>query len=168
MTYWAAARIEPRREALAQYCLRLAGFVIYVPRLRERRIVRGRKIEICPLLFPGYLFVQIELQWHAARWAPGTLGLIMNGAGPAHVPDRMITEIRARERGGLIELPKPRGLQAGDRVRVTHGPFTGLAGLYASMNGHERVAVLLQLLGGQTRVTLSRGDVEAVKAGDRG
>ena len=32
----------------------------------------------------------------------------MDGPCPARVPDGVITEIRSRERDGLIELPKPR------------------------------------------------------------
>ena len=54
---------------------------IDVTRLRERRVFQGRKFEARPALFPGYCFVLIELQWHAARWAPGTLGLVMEGSG---------------------------------------------------------------------------------------
>jgi transcription antitermination factor NusG len=77
-------------------------------------------------LFPGYLFIAIELQWRAARWSPGVAGLIMDGIAPARVPDKVIDEIRARERGGLIELP-PR-LKRGDPVRIEHGPFEGWPG----------------------------------------
>ena len=44
---------------------------------------QGRKFEARPALSPGYSFVLIELQWHAARWAPGTLGLVMDGITPA-------------------------------------------------------------------------------------
>ena len=64
----------PSREALALHCLGLAGFVTYCPRLRAQRLSHGRRIEMRPLLFPGYCFVWIELQWHAARWSPGTSG----------------------------------------------------------------------------------------------
>ena len=52
-------------------------------------------------------FVSIELQWSKARYAPGIVGLIMNGAGPARVPDRVVAEIRSREVGGLVKSPKP-------------------------------------------------------------
>jgi len=31
--------------------------------------------------------------------------LIMDGLLPAHVPDAVISEIRSRERGGVVELP---------------------------------------------------------------
>ena len=63
-------------------------------------------------------FVWIELQWHTARWAPGVFGLIMDGIMPARVPEAVITEIRKREVGGLIELER-KGIRRGDRVRVT-------------------------------------------------
>jgi transcriptional antiterminator RfaH len=161
MSYWAVARLEANRERLALHCLGLAGYQTYFPRLREQRRSRGRRIEVRPALFPGYCFVLIQLQWHAARWAPGTLGLVMNGICPGHVPDKVITEIRARERNGLVELPKRDEFKPGERVRIVAGAFTGQLGLYAGMRPHERVLVLLALLGGQQRVELAKADVEA-------
>src|SRR6516164_9730467 len=106
MGYWTVARLEPRRERLALHCLGLAGFRVYLPRLRERRLSHGRRIEVRPPLFPGYTFFVVEAQWHAARWTVGVIGLIMDGIRPAKVPDGVISEIRARERGGLVELPR--------------------------------------------------------------
>ena len=94
MAYWTAARYVLAQERLALHFLRLAGFEVYLPRLREQRILRGRRVEVTPPLFPGYCFVAIELQWHAAHRAPGTNGLVMNGGGPAHVPDNVIAELQ--------------------------------------------------------------------------
>src|SRR5215471_4839147 len=105
MAFWAAAQLQPQRDALALHFLRQAGFETYAPRLRERRTVKGRKVVRTPLLFPAYAFVFIRLQWHAARWVPGVVRLVMDGAQLARVPDAVIDEIRSRERGGLIELP---------------------------------------------------------------
>jgi len=48
--YWAAAQLQPRREALAAHCLALAGFTVYTPRLREHRVLRGRRVEVNPPL----------------------------------------------------------------------------------------------------------------------
>src|SRR5262245_24675319 len=117
MPFWAACRLQPNRSALALHCLALSGFTTYLPRLREYKISRRRRIETRPPLFPGYCFVWIELQWHAARWCPGTVGLIMDGSAPARVPDSVINEIRAREWNGAIELPRRRS-RRGDRVRI--------------------------------------------------
>jgi transcriptional antiterminator RfaH len=157
--YWCAARLQPRHEAYALHCLGFAGYETYYPRLRDRRRRFGRTIENRPPLFPGYAFVLIELQWHAARWAPGICGLIMDGMGPAKVPAGIIAEIRARERNGLIELPKPRVLCAGTQVKILTGPFAGHLGLYEGMRPRQRVEVLLALLGGRSRVLLPENHI---------
>jgi transcriptional antiterminator RfaH len=159
MPYWTVARLEPHREALAQRCLALAGFEVYLPRLRMVRQHAGRKIETRPPLFPGYAFTVIHAQWWAARWSIGVAGLIMNGSSPARVPDAVVAEIRARERGGLVELPPLPRPRPGDKVRVTAGIFTGRLALYDGMRGSERVAVLLGVLG---RVVLPADAIEPV------
>jgi transcriptional antiterminator RfaH len=161
MAFWGAARLQPRREALALHCLALNGYETYLPRLREQRTRQGRKIEVRPPLFPGYAFVLIELQWHSARWSPGVLGLILDGIVPARVPDAVIAEIRSRERHGAIDLPW-HGPRRGDRVRILRGPFTGQLAIFADMKPRERVEILLQLFGGEQPVTLACKDVEVV------
>jgi transcription antitermination factor NusG len=143
---------------LASYCLGLAGYEIYEPRLREQRRSRHghRKIIVTPPLFPGYLFVWVVRGWWDARWSPGVVRLIMDGLLPARVPDRVIAEIKSRERGGLIELPKPRKFKPGMQVKVLQGPLRDQIGLLGALRPHERVLVLLQLLGG-SNVSSLRG-----------
>jgi transcriptional antiterminator RfaH len=160
MSYWTAARAQPQREALAQHFLQLSGYAVYLPRLRQHRMSHGRRIETRSVLFPGYLFVEIVAGWWEARWCPGTLGLVMNCDVPVRVPDKVIAEIRSRERNGLVELPSR--LRRGDWVRLTRGPFAGRLALFAGMAAHERVAVLLQLLGSERRLELAADAVEAV------
>src|SRR3954452_12429816 len=153
--YWAAARLEPHRERLATYTLQVAGFANYSPHIRERRIVHGRKIEAKPALFPGYLFIEIEAQWHAARWSPGVAALVMSGQYPAKVPDAIINELRARERNGLIELPSrldPTRIRPGTSVRITRGPLLGLSGLCVGMAPRERLLVLFTILNARREV----------------
>ena len=163
MPYWACARLEPHRERVALYHLSLAGFSTYLPRLREWRRSHGRRIEVRPPLFPGYCFIQIELQWHTARWAPGVVRLVLDGVQPARVPDTVISEIKSRERNGLIELIKP-PLRRGARVKILHGPFRDHLAIFADMKPRERVEVLLQILGGEQRLELARTDIEVISS----
>ena len=162
MAYWCAAQLQASRERLALHMLQeIEGFTVYAPRLRQRRRYHGRWIETLPLLFVSYAFVEIELQWHRARWAPGVIRLVMDGLRPARVPDFVVSELRRREHKGAIELPKLPELAPGDQVRIVRGPLRDRLGLYQGMKPHERVDVLLQLLGGACRVTLAKGDVAA-------
>src|SRR5215472_12925110 len=161
--FWACAQLEPFRERLAMHTLGLAGFEVYCPRLKEQVRIRGRKIVRTPPLFPGYAFVLVVSAWWSARWSPGVRRIVMDGEVPARVPDAVVEEIRSRERGGFVELSKPRGLRPGMRVRVVSGPLSEQIGMLAALRPHERVLVLLQLLGGQQRVELARNAIEAVE-----
>jgi transcriptional antiterminator RfaH len=152
VSYWACAQLEANRERLALHCLGLAGYQVYLPRIRARKLKTAA-------LFPGYAFVLIELQWHAARWSPGVLRLVLDGMQPAKVPDKVIAELKGREHNGLVELPAPLGFRRGDQVRITRGVLAGQLALFDGMRPHERVAVLLQLLG---RVELPKGDIVPV------
>jgi transcriptional antiterminator RfaH len=166
MAFWTCVQLEPNRERLALHCLsKVNGFEVYAPRMRAPRTKpsRLRRGDDIRPLFPGYCFVFIVLQWHAARWSPGVVRIVLDGTIPAKVPDHVITELRARERGGAVQLPEaPPGMKVGDHVRVTRGPLVGFAGLYQGMSGRQRVEVLLTMLGGQTRSILPKSDVELV------
>jgi len=161
---WIAARLSPNREALALDMLKRGGFPTYAPRIAERRTLRGRRVASTPLLFPSYVFVEIALQWHAVRWTVGIASLVMTNGTPAKVDDEIIATLRQREdKRGLIALPEPPRIKLGDRVRVTRGPLAGLAGLCVEQTAHERVAILLHVLGGARRVTVPAASVEAVR-----
>jgi hypothetical protein len=84
----------------------------------------------------------------------------MDGVQPARVP--VTDEIRSRERGGLIELPKPQPARPGDAVRILRGPFEGRLAIYANTKPRARVEVLLSLLlGSRKRMILAADAVEA-------
>ena len=152
-----------RALGLAWHCLTLAGYRLYQPLLREHRRSHGRKIIVTPPLFPSYLFIWVVHGWWDARWAAGVRRLVMDGEVPARVPDAVIAEIKLRERNGFVELPRPRGLAPGMRVKVLQGPLQAQIGLLAALRPHERVLVLLNLLGGQQRVELARNAIEVIE-----
>jgi transcriptional antiterminator RfaH len=159
--FWAVAQLEANRERLALHCLQLAGYTTYAPRIAVAKPTPRRSTV---LLFPGYVFIEIVSGWWSTRWSAGVARLVLAGDAPARVPDQVISELRSRERGGLITLPTklPPGapFAPGDRLRVRSGPFTGLNGLYAGQAPRDRVLVLLQMLGGLQRVEMLRHAVE--------
>ena len=160
ISHWACAQLHAQHERLALHCLGLAGYAVYQPRIAEPVIRRGRKIDVSRPLFPAYVFVLVIDHFWSAMRAPGVIRLIMDGSRPARVPDGVVDELRRRERpDGLIRLPRPRGLQRGDQVRITQGPFADRLAIYQGMSGAARVAVLLSLFGDQKRVTMSKDNI---------
>lgn len=153
MAYWACAQLETNRERLAIHTLGLAGYPTYAPHTASSKRPTSRSVP----LFPSYLFVVIEAQWHTARWSPGVIRLVLSGDAPAKVPDKVIAELKSREGAdGLIRLPRKPWLRHGDTVRIVGGAFTGQFGLFDGMKPRQRCAVLLQLLGSLQRVELPK------------
>jgi transcriptional antiterminator RfaH len=166
MAQWSAVRLQPYWERPVLNELARAGFETYCPRiLQYRRLPNGAKVQATPLLFPGYVFILIVQQWHVGRYTPGVIGLIMDGERPARVPNSVIGELRSREHNGLIMLPKKPRLAPGaefqinDRLRIRDGPLRGLFGLFAGMAPHDRIMVLMQILGASRPVEFGIGDV---------
>ena len=61
-----------------------------------------------------------------------------------------------------MELPKASAFRRGDHVRINRGPFAGRLAIFADMKPHQRVEVLLRLLGGEQRATLAATDVQVL------
>ena len=147
MTFWAVAQTESQRERTAQRFLEQEGFETYLP------IIQAANKRTIPL-FPTYLFVRIVNRWYSIDNTIGVLQLLLSGDLPAKLRDDVIAELKRKERNGVVYLPKPRGLQLGDKVRILRGSFVDHIGLYDGMTGHERRVVLLELLGRKVRVEL--------------
>lgn len=77
-----------------------------------------------------------------------------HGNSPAPVPEEVIDELKAREdANGFVKLPQRPRFAPGDKVRVTGGAFCDCVGLYECTSSHERVAILLELLGRKVRIS---------------
>lgn len=154
--FWAVASTENQRETIAAFFLAQAHFETYLPRIRVKR---GRMSRVVPL-FPMYIFIHVTSQWHVIESTIGITGLVKVGGAPARLRDEVVDQIRAREHDGLIRLPPaPKRFKQGDRVAIARGSFRGHLALFDGQSARDRVFVLLQLLGRQTRVELAFGDI---------
>ncbi|HWH76680.1 MAG TPA: hypothetical protein VNT76_04890, partial [Candidatus Binatus sp.] len=72
----------------------------------------------------------------------------------AEVGDEIIGALRERCPDGVAQID-PVWANPGDIVRINEGPFSGLEAVFdQKLKGSERVAVLLEILGRQTRIVL--------------
>jgi transcriptional antiterminator RfaH len=166
MKQWFVAHTRPRAEQTAAEHLERQGFSAYLPRYLKRRR-HARRIDWVPSpLFPRYLFVEMDLErsrWRAVRSTIGVSDLICQGDRPVSVPLEVVAEIRARENDrGLVAIPPAGRFRRGDEVRIEAGPLSGLTGLFDRLTDHERVILLLRLLGRQVR---ARVPLESLGAG---
>ena len=129
---------------------------MFLPRISLSKQRRGRWQTVVEALFPGYLFVHLDLDSQNVapiRSTRGVLGLVRLGGEVRAVPDGIIDELRARQIDGSIELRPV--FKPNDPVILVDGPMAGLNAVFKAQTGLERVTILLEILGRTNVVTVS-------------
>ena len=165
MMRWYVAHTQPSSEAKAGWHLERQGFAIYLPRYLKRRR-HARKVDFTAKpLFPRYMFVAIDIasqRWRSIQSTFGVSRLVTNGDDPATVPEGVVHALKAREDDkGFIQLDSKPAFTPGDKVRVLAGAFMDSAGLFNGLADHDRVSILLDMLGRKVRVLLDADMVAA-------
>jgi len=155
---WYVVHTKVWQEQTACDNLAHQGYAVYLPRIKILKRSRGRQQIKQEPLFPRYLFVQPGSVGHSiapVRSTQGVTTIVRFGQEPAVMRSATLKSIRdfeTRRNDARDEDISP--FQHGERVRVADGPLTGLEGLISDVS-QQRVIVLMQLLGQDTRVSLS-------------
>ncbi|HTE41445.1 MAG TPA: transcription termination/antitermination NusG family protein [Steroidobacteraceae bacterium] len=169
MRRWHLAFTKPAAEELAKLHLERQGYRVYLPRANTKSLRGGKWMDRVTALFPRYLFVQLDaaLQSFAPlRSTVGVTGIVKFGGDYTVVPDHVIDSLLSTEdpETGMHKLRVPAWFKPGAPVRIATGAFSGLEGIFESMDGEDRVTVLLNLLGRDARVKVASGFVVGVSA----
>jgi len=147
---WYAVQTQPNRENLAVSHLERQDFDVWLPRI-EQIIRRARQTKrVLRPLFPGYLFINLDIE--KARWRAinGTIGVsrIVNfGPTPSVIDTAFIAALKAAENmEGCVGLADD-NINLGQDVEILYGPMAGQIGKLLRLNSDNRVTVLLQMLG---------------------
>jgi transcriptional antiterminator RfaH len=162
---WYVVQTQVNGEAKAARNLLRQGFEVYLPRYLKRRR-HARKVDfIAKPLFPRYMFVAIDMatqRWRSIQSTFGVSRLVTNGDDPAVVPEGVVHALRAREDDkGFVRLDNKPSFAPGDKVQVLAGAFIDCAGLFSGLADHDRVSILLDMLGRKVRVLLDADMVAA-------
>jgi transcriptional antiterminator RfaH len=165
MSDWYLVYTKARQEDVAASGLEEQGYRVYLPKLKVKRRRPGGKIDVEEPLFPRYLFAaptQQEQSISPMQYTSGVQKLVKFGHIYLSVSDDIVEAIRKREdpSTGFHRLAMP-SLKPGDAVRMKTGPFAGIDGIFEAQSGQDRVIVLLEILGQQTRTEVSIGELES-------
>jgi transcription antitermination factor NusG len=164
---WYALRSKPRKEEVLWKQLLARDIEVFFPRMRVHPVnPRSRKLRP---YFPGYLFVQVDLEAVGSskfNWMPFAIGLVSFDGEPAVVPEGLINEVHKRvDEIAAVGGEFYDGLEPGDPVRISSGPFAGYEAIFdMRLPGSERVRVLIQMLTDRNMpVELKAGQVQRKK-----
>jgi len=159
---WYCVRAQPKHEHIAAAHLAQEPDVeVFLPRVAFKRPTRTGPMKVTEALFPNYLFARFDLAecLRKVRHSRGVSGVVHFGHRWPTLPDSVINDLRTMLGPDPVHVI-PTEFSPGDRVRIVGGSLHGLEALVQrAMPGRERVAVLLEFLGRQTTVELSRDRV---------
>jgi transcriptional antiterminator RfaH len=155
---WYVVSTKVNREKHVERNIAHAGIECYLPLLKERTIVRNQIITTINPLFPGYMFVRIDLAQHyrTVNYARGVRKIVGFGSRPVEVDSAMINAMRSRVTSSETDMvQRPEKLGHGQRVHIQGGPLSGLEAVFVGgMPGRQRAMVLLQALALHARVVI--------------
>ena len=153
---WYAIQTKASKEKEVAKRLSDLQVELFLPWLRTRRRVGTKFQWVLVPLFPCYLFCRLDLMvsGKAVRYSPGVRDFLKFGNAIAEIGEPIIRELRERCPEGVARV-EPVSVRPGQVVKINEGPFAGLEAIFERhMKWSERVAVLLEILGRQTRLVL--------------
>jgi transcriptional antiterminator RfaH len=154
-TLWYVIHCQARKERYAADAIKnYLGLCVYIPEYKQTYHGISKHLP----LFPGYIFVQADLQkvsLSQINTSPGVLRLVAFGGDPQPVPHYVIEEFM--ERLKQMDTLQREPFRPGDIVRVKHGgPLQDLEMIFLGpTTPSRRVCVLLNFLGRLKQVHLN-------------
>jgi transcriptional antiterminator RfaH len=160
-TRWFAVQTRRGHEAKARFHLERQGYETFLPLFPKTRRHARRLETVYSAFFPGYAFVWLDIR--RTRWRPinGTFGVsrivMETETRPKPVPHGVVEALHASvDDQDVLQLDTAGDLAMDQQVRVIAGPFADQLGKLTRLDAQGRVQVLLEILGGATRVELDR------------
>jgi transcription elongation factor/antiterminator RfaH len=146
---WYAVNTRPNAEKIAVANLERQGFRSFLPScIKTVRHARKFRTTLAPL-FPGYLFVSLDItrdRWRSVNGTHGVVALVMTGGEPRAIPTGIVETLQDMAgEGSVIRFGQE--LKPGQRVKLLAGPFAEQIGVLERLDGQGRVRVLLEMMG---------------------
>jgi transcriptional antiterminator NusG len=138
---------------------------VLIPTDTVVELVKGQKRSTTRKFFPGYMFVQMDLDqetFHLVKNTPRITGFL-GGMNPQPVKETEIQNINTAITEGASR-PRPReNFKENDNVRVVEGPFANFTGIVVEVKQEkQKLRVNLSIFGRATPVELDFAQVEKV------
>ena len=157
MKNWYLIKTKPRQEKKAKHNLENQDYVVFCPiaKINDRLVV----------LFPGYLFVQLNEK--TQKFSPinstkGVLYFVKFGLNFAKVPPGVIEFIKTNQHITTEKLINLKNFKPGDKVQISDGVFKNWVAIFKCYKPDERVILLLNLLGNEQSLSFKKELVIAI------
>ncbi len=143
---WYAVYTRSRFEKKVVQQFHARGVEHWLPLLTQMRQWKDRRKRVEMPLFPGYVFVRIDLENQLGVLSvDGVVNLVGRAGTPEPIPSDQLDQVRQ-----LLKHPErvriERYVSEGDRVEIVSGPFAKVRGTILEVHGRHRVLVGVDLI----------------------
>jgi len=137
---------------------------VLVPIETVTEVRNGQKKTTTRKVYPGYMFVQMEVDnetFHLVRSTPKVTGFIGGSRNPPPIPEHEV--LRITNQGEEVEEAPVAvvDFERGEEVRITEGPFASMKARVEEVNAaRAKVRVMVSIFGRPTSVELDFPQVE--------
>jgi transcription antitermination factor NusG len=157
---WYALSVFPRHEKVVATHLENCGLTCFLPVYRSVRCWKDRRKELDMVLFPGYVFVNLNLHDRlSVLQAPGALRFVTFQGHPVSVQDSELRPLALGLTAGLRAEPHPY-LRRGRRVRVVRGPLATTEGILVRRKERFRLVLSVDLIMRSVMLEVDESEVE--------
>jgi transcriptional antiterminator RfaH len=160
--HWFVIHTKPRDEHRVKNHFQGMEIETLLPLCENFQYSHGRMCRVINPLFSNYLFARLDLERHyyKVKWTRGVNRILGVGNDPTPVSERVIQMLKDRMGDDYI-VKLLEDLQEGDLVQITSGPLKDFIGVFQRrLSSGERVRILLNLIGAEVPVQISRGQLK--------
>ena len=165
MNHWYLIQFKPNSHRLAERNLQRQGFETFLPMQKITRRKARRFVSELKPLFPGYMFVSVNSElapWRTINSTIGVSRLVSFEGKPKPLPLQLISGLMLRCDASGTLLP-PKSLNDGDSVEMLTGPFANFIATVDTIDPEQRIWVLMNFMGQQTRMQVTADQLQVVK-----
>ena len=161
---WFLIYTKPNQEKRAKENLENQGNEVFLPMIASEKTKQPQSFSLKPM-FPRYLFTKFIVEnsnWTHIKSTRGVSHVIRFGDKLTEVPNSVIDYLKSKvDDNDVLKLQSTRKtFQKGDELVIKQGVFQGKDATFISMNGKERVRVLLSLMNRITIAEISEQNLE--------
>ena len=157
MNKWYLIKTKPRQEKKAKQNLENQGYRAFCPMVK----INNQLV----VLFPGYLFVQLNEKtqnWSPINSTKGVSHFVKFGLNFAKVPDSVVEFIKSNQHITTEKLINLKKFKSGDMVQISDGALKNWVAIFESYRSDERVTLLMNLLGREQSLSIKKKSVIAL------
>jgi transcription elongation factor/antiterminator RfaH len=160
--FWYAVYTKPKHERKVNVHLLREGMKTFLPEIERWSRRRDRKKKVSYPIFPGYLFINTELNGGSRLKVIKTKGVVRmlgNKGTPTAIPENQIEAIRKIVNSNK-EISHYPYMKTGQMVRVMSGPLNGVEGIFVADKGKGKLIISVDILQRSVSVAIEEADVE--------